>query len=82
MADAKAIGGKGGGRAAASPAEVTNAQLATAIRGTSNNSNAVAALDTPFADPDARSVAGGRRDSNGRKMDGVGAVLRVNFFRP
>ena len=29
--------------------EVTNAQLASAISGTSNSSNAVATLDTPFA---------------------------------
>ena len=31
------------------PGEVTNAQLATAISGTSNNTNAVATMDTPFA---------------------------------
>jgi len=35
------------------PGEVTNAQLSSAISGTSSNSNAVAALDTPFAEPDA-----------------------------
>lgn len=38
------------------PGEVTNAQLSTAIAGTSNNTNAVATLDTPFADPDAESL--------------------------
>ena len=38
------------------PGEVTNAALATAINGTSGNSNAVATLDTPFADPDAESM--------------------------
>jgi len=35
---------------------VTNAQLSTAISGTSSNSNAIATLDTPFADPDAESM--------------------------
>ena len=30
------------------PGEVTNAALATAITGTSNNTNAVPTLDTPF----------------------------------
>ena len=35
---------------------MTNAQLATAISGTSNNSNAVSTLDTPFADPDMESL--------------------------
>ena len=34
------------------PGEVTSAQLATAINGTSSNTNGVATLDTPFADPD------------------------------
>jgi hypothetical protein len=34
------------------PGEVTNAALAAAIAGTSNNTNAVATLDTPLADPD------------------------------
>ena len=38
------------------PGEVTNAALATAISGTSSNTNAVATLDTPFADPDAESL--------------------------
>ena len=32
------------------PGEVTNAALASAIAGTSNNTNAVATLDTPFDD--------------------------------
>ena len=36
--------------------EVSNAALATAIAGTSTNSNAVPTLDTPFADPDAESL--------------------------
>lgn len=35
---------------------MTNAALATAISGTSNNSNAVATLDTPFADADAEAM--------------------------
>jgi hypothetical protein len=38
------------------PGEVTNAQLSSAISGTSNNTNAIATLDTPFADPDAESM--------------------------
>ena len=38
------------------PGEVTNAALATAISGTSSNTNAVATLDTPFADPDAEAL--------------------------
>lgn len=38
------------------PGEVTNAQLATAIAGTSNNTNAIPTLDTPFADPDAETL--------------------------
>ena len=42
--------------AAGADGEVTNAALAAAIAGTSNNSNAVATLDTPFADPDAESL--------------------------
>jgi hypothetical protein len=36
--------------------EVTLAQLDAAITGTSNNSNAVATLDVPFADPDAEAL--------------------------
>ena len=35
---------------------MTNAQLTTAISGTSSNSNAVLTLDTPLADPDAESM--------------------------
>jgi hypothetical protein len=35
---------------------VTTAQLNAAISGTSNNTNAVATLDSPFADPDAESL--------------------------
>lgn len=38
------------------PGEVTNAALAAAIAGTSNNTNGVATLDTPFADPDAEAL--------------------------
>jgi hypothetical protein len=38
------------------PGEVTNASLATAIAGTSANTNAVATLDTPFADPDMEAL--------------------------
>ena len=46
-----------GADGAAGPAgEVTSAQLDTAIAGTSSNSNGVATLDTPFADPDAESI--------------------------
>jgi hypothetical protein len=36
--------------------EVSNAALAAAIAGTSNNTNAVATLDTPFADPDMETM--------------------------
>ena len=35
---------------------MNNAQLSSAISGTSNNTNGVATLDTPFADPDAESL--------------------------
>jgi hypothetical protein len=35
---------------------VTNAQLSTAISGTSSNTNAVNTLDTPFADPDMEAM--------------------------
>jgi hypothetical protein len=38
------------------PGEVTNAQLDAAIAGTSANSNAVATLDTPMADPDSEAL--------------------------
>jgi hypothetical protein len=38
------------------PGEVTNAQLSSASAGTSNLSNAVATLDTPFA-KDAQTLA-------------------------
>jgi hypothetical protein len=42
------------------PGEVTNAAMdsaiATAIAGTANNTNAVATLDTAFADPDAETI--------------------------
>jgi hypothetical protein len=38
------------------PGEVTQNDLAQAIQGTSNNSNAVPTLDTPFADPDAEAL--------------------------
>jgi hypothetical protein len=35
---------------------VTAAQLNSAISGTSNNTNGVATLDTPFADPDLEAL--------------------------
>ncbi len=35
---------------------MTNADLTTAISGTSANTNAVATLDTPFADPDLEAL--------------------------
>ena len=35
---------------------MTNSQLSSAISGTSNNTNAVATLDTPFGDPDAEAL--------------------------
>jgi len=38
------------------PGEVTNSALANAISGTSNNTNGVMTLDTPFADPDAETL--------------------------
>ncbi len=38
------------------PGEVTNAALASAIAGTSANTNAVSTLDTPFADPDMEAL--------------------------
>jgi hypothetical protein len=38
------------------PGEVTQNDLAQAINGTSNNSNPVPTLDTPFADPDAEAL--------------------------
>ena len=51
---------RGADGAAGAPGEVTNADLSNAISnavsGTSNNSNAVSTLDTPFADPDAESM--------------------------
>lgn len=42
-------GSNGADGAQGQPGEVSNAQLSSAISGTSNNSNAVATLDTPFA---------------------------------
>ena len=38
------------------PGEVTNAALAAAIQSTSNNTNAVSTMDTPFADPDMEAL--------------------------
>lgn len=38
------------------PGELTQAALDTAIAGTSANTNSIATLDTPFADPDAESL--------------------------
>ena len=49
-------GGQGIPGTPGAPGEVTNAALATAISGTSSNTNAVTTLDTPFADPDAESL--------------------------
>ena len=54
------IGATGATGADGAPGEVTMAQLtaaiATAVSGTSNNTNAIATLDSPFADPDAESM--------------------------
>lgn len=54
------MGMQGPAGADGAPGEVTTAQLtadiATAVSGTSSNSNAIATLDTPFADPDAESM--------------------------
>ena len=41
---------------AGAPGEVSNQQLADAIAGTSNNSNAVGTLDTPFDDPEKETM--------------------------
>ncbi len=49
-------GNDGGSGPQGSPGEVTTMQLNSAISGTSSNSNAVATLDTPFADPDAEAM--------------------------
>jgi hypothetical protein len=38
------------------PGEVTNSQPSSTISGTSNNTNGVATLDTPFADPDVEAL--------------------------
>jgi len=38
------------------PGEVSNAQLNSAISGTSNNTNGVSTLDTGFADPDMEAL--------------------------
>ena len=43
-----ADGTNGSDGAQGPPSEVSNAQLASAISGTSNNTNAVSPLDTPF----------------------------------
>jgi len=40
------------------PGEVTNAALAAAIAGTSNSTNSVDTLNSPFADPDLEAVRG------------------------
>ncbi len=44
--------------AAGAAGEVSNATLASAIGGTSSNSNGVGTLDTPFGDPDAEALRG------------------------
>ncbi len=49
-------GNDGGSGPQGQPGEVTNAQLNSAISGTSNNSNGVSTLDTAFTDPDAESL--------------------------
>lgn len=49
-------GPQGNDGAPGASGEVTSAQLATAISSTSANSNGVATLDTPFADPDAETM--------------------------
>ena len=49
-------GDTGGQGIPGAPGEVTNAQLATAISGTSSNTNAVPTMDTPFADPDSEAL--------------------------
>lgn len=51
-----ADGANGTDGAQGPPGEVTNAQLDSAIDGTSANTNAVTTLDTPFADPDAEAL--------------------------
>src|SRR5947209_3789167 len=38
------------------PGEVTNQQLSDAVADTSNNTNSVATLDSPFADPDSETL--------------------------
>jgi hypothetical protein len=38
------------------PGEVSNAQLNSAINGTSNNTNNVSTLDSAFADPDMEAL--------------------------
>lgn len=38
------------------PGEISQAQLDSAISGTSNNTNAVSTLDTGFADPDMEAL--------------------------
>ena len=48
---APAAGATGATGADGPPGEVTNAQLSTAISGTSNNTNAVATLDIVPSDP-------------------------------
>ena len=49
-------GTNGSDGAPGAPGEVTAAQLAAAIAGTSANSNGIPTLDTPFADPDAETL--------------------------
>jgi hypothetical protein len=58
----------GAAGAAGAPGEVSNAALASAIGGTSSNSNGVGTLDTPFADPDDEALRG--------KMNELIAALR------
>jgi hypothetical protein len=49
-------GTNGSDGAQGAPGEVTQAQLDTAINGTSANTNGVSTLDTPFADPDMEAL--------------------------
>ena len=49
-------GSNGSDGAQGPPGEISQAQLDTAIAGTSANTNAVSTLDTPFADPDMEAM--------------------------
>ncbi len=49
-------GSNGSDGAQGPPGEITQAQLNSAISGTSNNTNGVSTLDTGFADPDMEAL--------------------------